>query len=432
MRVMLISASPINMQTSIGNTFLNILAELDDIELFSIYTRSGSPDFGYIREALVVSEIGLVKSIINRDYTANKITKVDIDSADDRIKNSKLEGFAKKHSSDTLRIVKNIVWKFTPWKKCGIKEFIKEVDPDIIFTLFCSDTEVNDLILYTKMNSDAKLVLYAWDDHYSWCKFSVNPVLWISKLLSRRKMRKVFKLSSKMYVISDLQKQDYEIEFKKPLTVLTKGAVFEKDTKINHNINPVLQLRYTGNIGNGRWTTLAIIVDALKKINKNEIKAQLQIYSATPITKKIRQALECDSISSFMGNVSSDKIPYIQSEADILIHIESFKKREKRLVRQSFSTKIVDYLAMAKCIFAAGPADVASIDYLIKNDAAVVATSKNEIENKLRMLTEHHEMIARYGEKAWECGERDYRIQDIQNMLYNDFEKIVNDAYGRS
>ncbi len=427
MRVMLISASPINMQTSIGNTFLNVLAGLDGVELFSIYTRSGFPDFKYIREALVVSEIGLIKSIISRDYIANKITKADTDSSDDRIKNSRLEGFAKKHSSDVLRIAKNVVWKFTSWRKCGIKEFIKEVDPEIIFTLFCSDTEVNDLILYTKMNSNAKLVLYAWDDNYSWCKFSANPVLWISKIFSRRKMRKVFKLSSKMYVISDLQKQDYEKKFKKALTVLTKGAVFEKGIKINHSINTVLQLRYTGNIGNGRWKTLALIVDVLKKINKNEIKAQLQIYSATPITKKIRQALECDNISDFMGNVSSDKIPCIQNEADVLIHVESFEKKEKSLVRQSFSTKIVDYLAMAKCILAAGPADVASIDYLMKNDAAVVATSKNEIEDKLMMLIEHPDLIAQYGEKAWECGKRNHNIKEIQNGLMKDLERLVNE-----
>ena len=43
MRVLFVSSSPINTQTSIGNTFLNLFDGFD-AELYSVYSRTGYPD----------------------------------------------------------------------------------------------------------------------------------------------------------------------------------------------------------------------------------------------------------------------------------------------------------------------------------------------------------------------------------------------------
>lgn len=128
-----------------------------------------------------------------------------------------------------------------------------------------------------------------------------------------------------------------------------------------------------------------------------------------------------------MGGVSADKIPSIQKDADVLLHVEPVDLRGKLQCRQSFSTKIVDYFHSARCIFAVGTPDVASIDYLIKNNAAVVATTEQEIFNRLVEIITKPEMIVDYAQKAWNCGKRNHQIDTTQQGLYEDLVELVKD-----
>lgn len=105
-----------------------------------------------------------------------------------------------------------------------------------------------------------------------------------------------------------------------------------------------------------------------------------------------------------MGSVSALAVQKLQSEADILVHTESFKEEYFNLIHYSFSTKLVDCFHSAKCIFAVGPEKAASIDCLIKNDAAVVAKSNDEIYEKLNLLINDKELIDAYAENHGSMG----------------------------
>ena len=187
--------------------------------------------------------------------------------------------------------------------------------------------------------------------------------------------------------------------------------------------NPI-KLVFTGNISSGRYKQLAAIGEAIKKINKDEKKLELDIYTLTPMTAKLKMMLDIDGVVNLKGGVSADEIYQIQKNADILVHVESFDLKNRLAVHQSFSTKIVDYLHQAKCIFAVGPKDVASIDYLLKNDAAIVATTAGEIEKKLIELCDNTALIHEFEKKGWECGKRNHRIETIQQKLKNDFKML--------
>ena len=66
--------------------------------------------------------------------------------------------------------------------------------------------------------------------------------------------------------------------------VITKGADFSKreEKPVLHN-NP-LKILYAGNLALGRAETISNITKALEKINRDGKKAELRIYSATPLT----------------------------------------------------------------------------------------------------------------------------------------------------
>lgn len=106
--------------------------------------------------------------------------------------------------------------------------------------------------------------------------------------------------------------------------------------------------------------------------------------------------------------VPADKVSDVQRQADILVYAESFDKSRRSLVRQSFSTKIVDYLNSSRPIFAVGLNDVASIDYFIKNNSAVVSESEKQIVEKLKPLIESEELRLSYATTAYNCGKKNH------------------------
>ena len=236
-------------------------------------------------------------------------------------------------------------------------------------------------------------------------------------------MRKTAALASDLFVISDIQKRDYEKIFSMECKVITKGADFSKreEKPVLHN-NP-LKILYAGNLALGRAETISNITKALEKINRDGKKAELRIYSATPLTDEQKKTMADSSNSFFMGSVSALEVQKLQSEADILVHAESFKEEYFNLIHYSFSTKLVDCFHSAKCIFAVGPEKAASIDCLIKNDAAVVAKSNDEIYEKLNLLINDKELIDAYAEKSWQYGKKSFDIKDIQELLLESMEK---------
>ena len=206
--------------------------------------------------------------------------------------------------------------------------------------------------------------------------------------------------------------------------VLTKGADFSLPADVKTQYNDPLQLVFTGNIGLNRWKSLKLIADALKHINADGVKAQLRIYTATPLTKQMEKALNRGESSRIMGSVPASEVAQIQKNADLLVHVEALDLKNRLAVRQLFSTKIVDYLKAARPILAVGPKDVASIDHLIRNDCAIVADNQMELEEKLCAIIANNSVLDDIVQKAYECGRKYHNKQIIQNMLIEDLKTV--------
>ena len=237
--------------------------------------------------------------------------------------------------------MQNLVWRIGRWKSPELKKFVEEFNPDIVFTVLFGSPFLNRLILHVTSLSNKKLVLYAWDNNYSLKQFMLSPLRWINHFINRNSMRKVAKKAELFYVISNVQKTDYEKAFKKDCKVLTKAADFSEKPSLKTVYSKPLQLVYTGNIALNRWKTLSEIANVLENINKDGVKAQLRIYTGNSLTDKMNKALNRGESSFVMGSVSADEVLKIQNEADMLVHVESKDLKNRLLVRQSFSTKIV-------------------------------------------------------------------------------------------
>ena len=424
MKILFISASPLKNEISIGNTFINLFGDMEDVEMASVFTRNGIPD-ARITKCFCITEKMIIRNILKKIPVGIEVD-TNTEKNDVEQVNSKSVKIAKRYRLTAFFWFQDLIWKIGNWKSQELKKFVLEYNPDVIFTVLSNSVYLNNLILHIKKISGKKLVIYAWDNNYSLKRFMLSPLRWIKHFLDRASMRKVIKKADLFYVISDVQKDDYEKAFKKECKVLTKAADFTGNAPIKKEYNNPLQLVYTGNIGLNRWKSLSHIANVLERFNENGIKAQLRIYTGNTITDKISDALNIGDSSFIMGSVSGNEVLKIQREADMLVHIEPLDLKNKLYVRQSFSTKIVDYLAAARPILAFGPKDVASIDHFVKNNCAIVADNENELHGKLCEVIHDEHKLNKLSLSAFECGRRSHNKNDIDKMLKEDFEHLLN------
>lgn len=229
-----------------------------------------------------------------------------------------------------------------------------------------------------------------------------------------------------LHVISEIQKREYEKTFKKECRIFKKGLPFEEKNAPQHSLNSPIRFVYTGNIGNGRWETLADIGKVLKECNKDNVNAQLYIYSLTPLSKRMKEALEIPDTVFFMGGISEKEVKEVQKDADVLLHVEALNIKSRLSVHQSFSTKIVDYLHTGNCIFAVGTKDMASIDYLVRNKVAIVATNRQEIAKQIKDMLKEPEKILAYGVQGWDTGKKNHQKAETVKAFQADLESVLD------
>lgn len=419
MRILVLSRSPWRNDNSTGRTLSDIMSAFPKAEFYSLSMRDQASQNSFAKENFKISE----KQIINHILHKKPVGTIELNSQKDA--DSILYENNKAKSNIFLWFIREFIWSVGGWKNKNLEEYINKVNPDIVFSPIFPGCYPQKLLLHIKKVSGAKAVIFHMDDNYSLKRFSLSPFFWIYRFWMRKWVKKSNDCADLVYVISEIQKKDYETAFKKECKILTKSADFLGEPPIKKLYNRPLQLVFTGNIGLNRWRSLAEIAKTLEKINENGVKAQLRIYTGNTVTDEMNKALNLGESSFVMGSISSDKVEKVQKDADMLVHVESTDLKNKLLVRQSFSTKIVDYLAAARPILAFGPKDVASINYFIENDCAIVADTKNELYEKLIKVLENPRELNALAQKAFNCGRKNHNKFDIDNMLREDFEKLL-------
>ena len=109
-----------------------------------------------------------------------------------------------------------------------------------------------------------------------------------------------------------------------------------------------------------------------------------------------------DGIASirFCGYVSGKEFERVFREAEMLLHVEAFDEDSIDMVKHSVSTKIADSLASGIPLFAYGPAQVASMEHLIKHDCAITALSKDELKTRLMEAFENPALCRKKAENG--------------------------------
>lgn len=406
------------------NTGINTLIEFfkcwDSSKLSQIYTKSTLPKTEVCDRFFRISENAVMKSVLKRSTKTGSVVEneVDISAADKEAAESEKQLYkhSGKKNSMLLSLCREIVWKFGRWKTKELDSFIKDFDADVLFVPIYPTIYMGRIQKYIIKKTKKPVVSYIADDNYTYKSVGKNPIALMRRAFLRKYVKFIIKNSEKLMVIAPKQKEEYDKIFGTDSIVMTKGVDFSAIPFEPKPLNNPIKMVYTGKLIIGRWKSLAKIAEALGDINKDGIKVELDIYTTDTLTVEQDTALNRNGCT-VKGALKLDEVQTVQKQADILVFVESLENKYKHAARLSFSTKITDYLKAGKCIFAVGDKDIAPIDYFNRYDAAITASSYEEIGDKIKMLISDKDLILQYGEKGYNCGKEHHDINLMNKTL---------------
>lgn len=413
---------------SFGSTFSNLFSFLPALDIANIYCRNGVPRTKSCGHFLSMGESHVARFLFKKvDFPVFDTSHVaqEREKAGDLASGSgKMSRFARKHRWLVLFWLRELLWGLSGWKKSkSLHSFVDSFHPDLLFLPTYSYSYINKVALYLADSYGLPIISYASDDEYSYNPYRWSPFYRIDKLYQRKWIKRGIDRSHILYVISDIQCKEYTEYFGNKCKVLTKGASF-KEKPEELTVREPIKILYIGNIGTGRWQTLSLLSKEIASYNNGTESFRLDIYTGSSCSKEMKESLSYSG-TVLHGFISPSAIPAIIQKADVLLHVESFNKKEAFAVHQSFSTKIVDFMSYGKCLLAIGPQDVASIFFLKSNDVALTATASEEIRDLLIQMQNSHGLLNEYAMKAWETGKKSFDIDVIHNMLLQDFENVI-------
>lgn len=400
----------------------------DPDQVAQIYLKSDLPDTPVCNKFFRISEMEIIRSAVNRKPVGVEVQNGAEQSKDEQKsvnEEQKLYKFAHKKKSWFFTVVRELVWKMANWKTKELDKFVQEVNPDVYFVPIYPVAYTGWLQWHIIKKYPRPYVCYLWDDNYSYKACRWNLWAWLHRWILRKINHKLATNCTAMFTITKTQAVETDQEFGTHSIVLTKGIDYT-NLKFHNTVpsNPI-KMVYTGNLLIGRAKSLVEIANAMKTINKDSVKVVFDIYTTTQLDKKTTQILNSYGCTMHPP-VPKSQVAEIQNNADIVVFVESLEKEHRYSARLSFSTKLTDYFASGKCVFAIGDEEIAPIKYLEEYACAVISTEYSQILENLTKLVEKPDLILKYGRKAFETG----RMNHEQRLVKSTFIETIVKASG--
>lgn len=382
MRVLIISHNVFSATESMGKTLSGYFADFDPNQLAQFYIHSQVPTTAACSCYYRMTDKEAIKSIIGvhcgTSFGFSDVQQGRDSSRTDEGMTAALYQKARKRTP-AIYMARNLWWKLSHWNTKQFQNWLNEFDPECVF--FASGDYGFMYDIAWEIAKDRKIPLYivCMDDYYFYNK-NQNSLLgrWQHKQFMKSVKRAVA-YSKELFCICDKMTADYASFFQKPCVTIHTPASIEKPLAFEKKP----QISYLGNLGFLRHQQLIAIGQALKKLGLEP--DHVDVYSTESRPEILEEMTEENGIV-FHGPVGADEVLKIMGESLAVIHTESFNEKTRQSVRYSVSTKIADSLASGTCIFAYGPGEIASIDYLNRANAAVCCTNKDDLAQKLKAL----------------------------------------------
>ena len=426
LRVLLLVAEPWRGDDSGGNTMDNFFRGMKGVEFAQICCNDKLPSndvctkYFYIPESDVINNFlrhKKVGHVLEYHYEEAKAADVKL-VARPKSKVSKLKNWIKNIRPESLMTIKKLVWRYSNWKTPELEAFVMDFNPDVIYAPCYASPFQLALTRHIKKMTGKKIVTWSADDSYSLRQFSLDPFFWFNRFWHRHCLRKTYPYFDEFFSISEDEIEEMSPIVGRQMKILRKG-VHVPETFEPRTVHQPIKFIYAGGLYLNRHKSLIAIADALRKLNQDDVKAELHIYTGTKMEGKNSSLLN-DGRSSFVhGLVTPETLKGLYQESDVAIHCESFDLKYRLMTRLSFSTKVIDCFQSGCAILCIAWEEHTALKFLKKEDAAFCVTSVKDIEPTVSKIVENPDLIPEYARKAYECEKKNHRIEDVQKTLYD-------------
>lgn len=415
---------------SIGtsSTLSNLFSEYPAKQVAHIYIDPKLPATKRCSRFFQISEYNLIRHIFNwKTKTGQEVSNHEVtikNESESAIKEERILSFVRGHRWHFFNILREVLWGFNGWKSKELKDYINDVNPDIIWLDGVFDIFLSRVYLHVLHISQKPCVLFLMDDNYTYQ--SVVGCAYITRFFLRRQIKRIVRESKRLFVISPKMKREFDKEFGVNSIVITKGIDYNNLSYHKPAVGNPVRIVYMGQIIYGRLKTIQMLGKQLDIINKDGLKIQLHIYTNNHIKESDKQKLTEKGSVIFEKPVPYSQVGSILEKSDVLLFVESLDKKYNKKARLSFSTKITDYFESGKCVLAIGPADSASLEYLRVENAALVVNEEQGIYDALQRICKS-DAVQLFSLKAFECGKRNHDLHIISQKINNAFQEVVKE-----
>lgn len=411
-----------------SNTYANLFKDYPREDMAALYIREELSDSLSCSRYFQISEQKIIKSIFSRSIQTGRELLPQAIMTEEDIANIERKNalYNKNRRRNIFKIIaREIIWVLGRWKTKELDDFLESYDPDVIIFSFESYIHFNRICKYVVKKTKSKAIGYVWDDTFTYKPVRHQLGFRIYRFFQRLNLKNLSKYCSACWAISPKTKQEVDSFFGFDSIVVSKSVDMMPYIHDSKELNMPYRIIYTGNLAIGRFESLLLLSDILKEINVGEIKFVVDVYTSTFLDSEQRSKL-CDAVRIHKP-VPVSEVDRIQKDSHILLFLESLDERNKYKARLSFSTKITDYLSNQKCIIAIGDPDIAPIEYLTKEKAALCVSSKATLYDALNALVDDPSLIRQYGRSAYECGIRNHSREIINERIYTSLNHLYNE-----
>lgn len=305
-----------------------------------------------------------------------------------------------KNRTNLFRQIREWIW-WKKWKSPQLLRWLDEYKPTAVFFVGGDCCFAYEICRFIVKRYNARLSLYITDD-YVMPRKKESIIGAHRRRAIKGQIRKTLALSSAFFTVSNPMRIAYREEFGCDSDLIVNLTEPLKDDEIKRENDAPLTLSYIGSIYYGRDETLAAIARAIQEHNQNTQgrKALLKVFTIQPPEKHICDKVFIDGASEYGSALDREGVKRQLNESDILVFVESFNDSEIEKTKYSLSTKVTEYMSVCKPIFAVGPKQVGSMDYL--SDVAMCVYSSAEIKEQLSNLLQREDLQKSYAEKAYQ------------------------------
>ena len=389
MKILIISHNPMATQTNMGKTFLSLFSQFGRDELCQLYIYPSFPDVDFCASYYRVTDKDVLKSYFGRTKVGGEVSPKAINSAQGQYENEEDRSLYRnpKNKSAVRRLMRDAMWKFSPWYGSVLKKWLDQENPNCIFVAPGVAKFVYNIALKISKECGIPIVTYICDEYY----FVRKPSQWLDRLrlaLLRRKIEQLMVCTRHLVVISEELKEAYASKFGVDATTLMTGAACLSEKRLEPTKNPT-NICYFGNIRCNRFVSLGEIGRELESINEEKgTDYKLKIYTAEKDPQILAQ-LEGISAVELCGFVSGAAYQQAFAEAHLLLHTEAFDEASIDFTQHSISTKIAESLASGIPLLAYCPDSLSSMKHLLRHKCSLTATSKEELRSMLLTALEN-------------------------------------------